>query len=37
MLEISGLELAVILVMIILESKGVVSVDDIELDGENDE
>lgn len=37
MLEISGLELVVILVMIILESKGVVSVDDIELDGENDE
>lgn len=37
MLEISGSELAVILAMTTLESKGAVSVDDTEPDGENDE
>lgn len=37
MLEISGSELAVILAMTTLESKGAVSVDDTEPDGESDE
>lgn len=37
MLEISGSELAVILAMTTLESKGAVSIDDTEPDGENDE
>lgn len=37
MLEISGSELAVILAMTTLESKGAVSVEDTEPDGENDE